>query len=101
MEGIDSVMIRPTIDAFGTKHWFNEQYKKHRLDGPAVIWFDGEQEYWVNGKIPLNILDLIITDSPMVFDAELVPSIRYARKTMRAYRFSDPDELALAILYYS
>lgn len=23
----------------------------HRLDGPAVIWEDGDKEYWVNGKL--------------------------------------------------
>jgi len=24
--------------------------KLHRLDGPAVEWFDGSKEWWINGK---------------------------------------------------
>ena len=33
----------------GTKYYFFEN-KIHRLDGPAVIWPDGEEEYWINDK---------------------------------------------------
>jgi hypothetical protein len=24
--------------------------KRHRADGPAIIWADGAEEYWVEGK---------------------------------------------------
>jgi hypothetical protein len=38
------------IDARGTKKWFNEEGKLHRLDGPAVEWADGDMSWWINGK---------------------------------------------------
>ena len=67
------------INDFGNKFWFNEsnQYhneygpaviwkngntewyfngKLHRLDGPAVIWNIYEPEWWING---INVTDLI------------------------------------------
>jgi hypothetical protein len=25
--------------------------KKHRLNGPAIIWDDGDKEYWQNDKL--------------------------------------------------
>lgn len=83
--------------------FYYQNGKLHRLDGPAsIVKYDGELEYWVNGEIPLTILDLIITDREMIFDGELVPEVIYVlRKRYKAYRFSDPDELALAVLYYS
>jgi hypothetical protein len=41
----------------------------------------------------------------MVFDGQLVPEVIYddddEDAKFKAYRFNDPDELALAILYYS
>ena len=33
----------------GTKFYFIEN-KCHRLDGPARIWINGVEEYWVNGE---------------------------------------------------
>lgn len=81
------------------EYWENDQY--HRLDGPAIIFPNGEQRYYVNGEIPVTIHDLIITDREMIFDATPVGNIRYDDSRIKAYRFDDPDELALAILYYS
>jgi hypothetical protein len=34
----------------GNITWLNEQKKRHRLDGPAVEWYDGSIEWWVDGK---------------------------------------------------
>jgi hypothetical protein len=34
----------------GTKHWFNEEGKLHRFDGPAVEWADGNREWYIDGK---------------------------------------------------
>jgi hypothetical protein len=28
----------------------NEQGQLHRLDGPAVEWWDGDKEWWLNGE---------------------------------------------------
>jgi len=33
-----------------TKKWFNKQNQLHRLDGPAVEWVNGDEEWWVNGQ---------------------------------------------------
>ena len=33
----------------GLKFWYNIVGERHRLDGPAVIWPNGYQAYWVNG----------------------------------------------------
>ena len=33
----------------GTQHWYKGG-KRHREDGPAVIWPDGTQHWWLNGK---------------------------------------------------
>lgn len=86
----------------GSEYWFKHS-ELHRLDGPAYTGYGGEMEYWVDGEIPTTILDLIITDREMIFNAELVPEVSYdfEASVFRAYRFFDPDELALAILYYS
>lgn len=119
--------MNPTIDHLGNQRWFDEDGLLHRLDGPAfigggvltvqryyyhgwwhrldgpaTIWANGWIQYWVMDTIPLTILDLIITEQEMIFQAELVPEVRYNSEPLRhAYRFSDPDELALAVLHYS
>ena len=33
-----------------TQQWRNARGKLHRTDGPAIIYADGDQEWWVNGK---------------------------------------------------
>ena len=36
----------------GSSPWAREWWvngKRHRMDGPAVIWQSGNKEYWVNG----------------------------------------------------
>jgi hypothetical protein len=43
------------IYANGTQEWWVNG-KWHRLDGPAIIWADGTQEWWVNDK---NITDKV------------------------------------------
>jgi hypothetical protein len=37
------------INRYGTKRWYNEEGKYHRIDGPAIEWSDGYKEWWVNG----------------------------------------------------
>jgi len=37
------------IDLAGYKVYYIEG-KIHRLDGPAVMWANGEEEYWINGE---------------------------------------------------
>jgi hypothetical protein len=37
------------IYADGTQKWYKDG-EHHRENGPAVIWHDGEKEYWLNGR---------------------------------------------------
>jgi hypothetical protein len=41
----------------GNKFYFSNR-KLHREDGPAIVFPDGKQEYWINGekidKLPLT-----------------------------------------------
>jgi hypothetical protein len=73
----------------------------HCLTGPAIIWPSGLCQYWVNGEIPLTVMNILITHYPMVFDAELIPEVVYPFSGSKAYRFDDMDEFSLAVLYYS
>jgi len=40
----------PVVDEYGVKRWYNERGELHRLDGPAIIWNDGNKYYYQNGK---------------------------------------------------
>ena len=33
----------------GYESWWNGT-KRHRLDGPALIWSNGNEEWWIDGK---------------------------------------------------
>jgi len=37
------------IWADGSQYWYING-KQHRVDGPAIIWADGSQEWYINGK---------------------------------------------------
>jgi len=51
------------FDEEGTKEWY-EKGKKYRLDGPAVIWYDGEEEWRIKGKrINTNQVEKWIKDN--------------------------------------
>jgi len=39
-----------TIDRNGIREWTLSNGKTHRLDGPAVIYPNGDKEWWVNDK---------------------------------------------------
>jgi hypothetical protein len=38
------------IDGFGNKFWLNKQKKLHRIDGPAIEWFNGTKQWYENGE---------------------------------------------------
>jgi hypothetical protein len=52
------------LDSYGACRWFNEEGRRHRDDGPAVL-YDGHIGWWLNGIrysfnkwcIELNISD--------------------------------------------
>ena len=43
-------MSNPVIDSNGTKRWYTADGQRHRVDGPARIWANGDKAWWVNGK---------------------------------------------------
>ena len=40
----------PEIDVNGNKRWYNENGEYHRLEGPAIIYLNYFEEWWINGK---------------------------------------------------
>jgi hypothetical protein len=44
-------MINLEIDDAATKRWYNEKGELHRKDGPAVEYFNGGKEWWINNKL--------------------------------------------------
>jgi hypothetical protein len=40
----------PQIDKYGTKYWYNEKRKFHRLDGPAIEYADGDKFWYIEGE---------------------------------------------------
>jgi len=39
----------PIIDDYGTKIWCNKKGQWHRLDGPAIVYKDGEKWWYLHG----------------------------------------------------
>ena len=46
---VDSSGAVPEVDDTGFVVWLLED-KCHRLDGPAVIWPNGDLEFWLDGE---------------------------------------------------
>ena len=45
----DELKYRIEVNSYGTIRYFNENNKKHRLDGPAVIFTNGDKCWYING----------------------------------------------------
>ena len=43
-----------------TKRWYNEDGQLHRERGPAVIWPDGAEEWWLNGQLHRDVGPAVI-----------------------------------------
>jgi hypothetical protein len=43
-------MDNPQIDEYGDTCWYNFDGKRHRTDGPAVIWADGSKFWYQHGN---------------------------------------------------
>jgi hypothetical protein len=39
-----------TVDDDKNICWYNDKEKLHRLDGPAIVWSNGDKGWYVNGK---------------------------------------------------
>jgi hypothetical protein len=71
------VLTKVTVgDIFIEYH--NSRGERHRISGPARIWSDGSQSYWVNGKLHR-------IDGPAVIDLEgtvayFVDDIQYTKE---------------------
>ena len=53
------------INKYENKYYFKDREMtiRHRLDGPAIEWFDGSKSWWVDGKCHR-------TDGPAYEDAD-------------------------------
>ena len=43
-------MTNPIINILGAKEWLNEHGQLHRTDGPALIYPNGTQRWFIHGK---------------------------------------------------
>ena len=43
-------MNEPILESDGSKRWYNEHDQLHRTDGPAVIYTNGGQYWFINNK---------------------------------------------------
>ncbi len=44
----------------GEEHHMNQDGLNHRVDGPAIIYANGKEEFWLNGKQVNSLEELII-----------------------------------------
>ena len=87
------------IDKFGTITYYNDNENLHREDGPAIIWDNGDKEWYVNGKCHR------IDGPAIIFNNNshewLVNDIQYYsnRSYQEAAGISDED-MAMIVLKY-
>lgn len=43
-------MSNPIINKFGNREWYNDKGEYHNENGPAIIWPDGTQFWFINGQ---------------------------------------------------
>lgn len=43
-------MSNPVTSIFGDKRWFNEAGEYHRVDGPAIVYENGDMSWYLNGE---------------------------------------------------
>jgi len=41
------ITYKVTVDKYGNRRWFNEIDEYHRLDGPALEWANGKNEWYI------------------------------------------------------
>lgn len=47
----DALKYRVEVDEFGTRRYYNSDGKLHRVEGPAIVYTSGVQEWYQNGKL--------------------------------------------------
>jgi hypothetical protein len=47
----DGQILTKIADRYGRVEYLNTKGQFHRIGGPAIIWSDGSQSYYVNGKL--------------------------------------------------
>ena len=48
-ELFEALKYRIEVDRHGTRRYYNSAGQLHRDDGPAVVWRDGDKEWYQNG----------------------------------------------------
>jgi hypothetical protein len=71
------ILTKTTYDN-GYIYYLNTKYQNHRTEGPARIWPDGTQEYWVNGK--LHRIDGPAVIGPDGYQSYYVYDIKYTQE---------------------
>jgi hypothetical protein len=83
----------------GTQVWQNDMYQYHRVDGPATVWIDGTELWYINGKLHR-------TDGPAIYGNDrhqlwFIDDIRYYnnKSFQEAASLSDEDMIAIVLKY--
>jgi hypothetical protein len=43
-------MGNPVIDTHGNKRWYDKYGQDHRLDGPAIEYYNGNKSWYINNR---------------------------------------------------
>ena len=46
----EALKYRVDVDEYGTRRYYNDAGRLHRLDGPAIVWRSGSMQWWLNGQ---------------------------------------------------
>ena len=48
-ELFDSLKYRVEVDEYGVSYYYNHAGQLHRVEGPAIIYTNGDKSCWLNG----------------------------------------------------
>jgi hypothetical protein len=92
-------MINPKISPDGYKWWSDDTGGYHNKSGPAIVWEDGSQVWYINGKLHR-------TDGPAYIDINghrewYVNGHAYTSdwSYQKAANLSDEDMIAVVLKY--
>jgi protein associated with RNAse G/E len=89
---------KPVIGNCENKLWYNSSGKYHREDGPAIIYHDGTESWYINRKLHR-------TDGPAIYGNDgsvwLIDDIKYYnnKSFQEAAGISDEDMLLMILKY--
>jgi hypothetical protein len=84
----------------GTVEWRLTDGRRHRTDGPAIIYAKGCQEWWIDGKRyreSANTMPVIVSRITISYDGKTFISI--TEDEYEKYRYHPPGKYTKAALH--